>query len=140
MTTNFEEARQKLCESDGDNEQSCLFTIVELAIYYLKKDENQANKDAEQKAAEESKQKNSKYQEFTTGHLEDALTKVIKLLANLSTEEAVALDAFRAMKDLLSQFIAQVCQAVDRRNIEQNEEFILNAISCVTNILYYDTA
>jgi len=24
--------------------------------------------------------------------------------------------------------------------IEKNEEFILNAVSCITNILYYDTA
>ena len=78
--------------------------------------------------------------EFTTGHLEDAMTKVIKLLANLSTEEQVALDAFRTMRDMLSKFIMLVCEAVDRRNIESNEEFILNAISCVTNILYYDTA
>ena len=65
---------------------------------------------------------------------------MIKLLANLSTEEAVALDAFLPMKELLGSFIIQVCEAVDRRTIEQNEEFILNAISCVTNILYYDTA
>lgn len=43
------------------------------------------------------------------------------------------------MTELLSRFIGMVCEAVDRRNIEQNEEFILNAISCVTNILYYDT-
>ena len=78
--------------------------------------------------------------EFTTGHLEDALTKVIKLLANLSTEEEFALGAFKQMKPLLSDFISAVCKAVSRRTIESNEEFILNAISCVTNILYYDTA
>ena len=77
--------------------------------------------------------------EFTTGHLEDALTKIIKLLANLSTEEEFALTAFKSMNSLLSKFISQVCEAVDRRNIVQNEEFILNAISAVTNILYYDT-
>ena len=50
------------------------------------------------------------------------------------------MDAFRAMPQLLSKLIGQLCDAVDKRNIEQNEEFILNAISCVTNILYYDTA
>ena len=68
------------------------------------------------------------------------MTKVIKLLANLATEEAVALDAFRQMKALVSSFIGLVCDAVDKRSVEQSEEFILNAISCVTNILYYDTA
>lgn len=65
---------------------------------------------------------------------------MLKLLANLSTEEEGALEAFHGMKELLENFIDQVCKAVDRRSIEQNEEFILNAISCVTNILYYDTA
>ena len=67
------------------------------------------------------------------------MTKVIKLLANLSTEEEFAVDAFKSMNELLSKFIVQVCEAVDRRNIVQNEEFILNAISAITNILYYDT-
>ena len=65
---------------------------------------------------------------------------MIKLLANLSTEENVAIDAFRAMPELTSSLIEKICLATDRRSIERNEEFILNAISCVTNILYYDTA
>jgi len=29
-------------------------------------------------------------------------------------------------------------KAIDRRTIKNNEEFILNAISCITNILFYD--
>jgi len=61
-------------------------------------------------------------------------------MANLSTEENVALDAFTGMKEMLHDFIGKLCEAVNRRSIEQNEEFILNAISCVTNILYYDTS
>ena len=61
-------------------------------------------------------------------------------MANLSTEENVALDAFKGMKEMLDDFIGKLCEAVNRRSIEQNEEFILNAISCVTNILYYDTS
>ena len=60
-------------------------------------------------------------------------------MANLSTEEEFALDAFKSMTELLNKFILQVCDAVDRRSIVENEEFILNAISAVTNILYYDT-
>ena len=138
LTTNFEEARQRLCEQSASDEKSSFLLITELAVYYLEKD----SLTPEQRATEEeTKQaRNAKYQAFTTGNLEDALTKVIKLLANLSTEEVVALDAFRAMPQLLSKLIGQLCEAVDKRNIEQNEEFILNAISCVTNILYYDTA
>ena len=29
-------------------------------------------------------------------------------------------------------------EAIDKRTIEKHEEFILNAISCITNILFYD--
>ena len=135
LTTNFEEARQKLCETDNE-EKSSFSIILELASFYLDKDsQGRGDQPSEQKNV-----KNAKYQEFTTGSLEDALTKVIKLLANLSTEEVVALDAFRSMPDHVEKFIRQVCEAVNRRTIEANEEFILNAISCVTNILYYDTA
>ena len=38
LTTNFEEARQKLCESSGQNSKSSFLIIVELAVYYLEKD------------------------------------------------------------------------------------------------------
>lgn len=29
-------------------------------------------------------------------------------------------------------------KAIDKRTIDVNEEFILNAISCITNVLFYD--
>ena len=135
LTTNFEEARVKLCRKKAD-EKSCFLTITELACFYLDKD---AKGDTVAEA-EKSANKNTKYQEFTTGHLEDALTKIIKLLANLSTEESVAYEEFHQIRDLLNKFIEQLCLAVNRRTIEENEEFVLNAVSCITNILYYDTA
>lgn len=68
------------------------------------------------------------------------MTKIIKLLANLSIEESTAFDRFSTFKPLLGQFLTLLCGAVDRRSLEHNEEFILNAVSCITNILYYDTA
>jgi len=53
---------------------------------------------AQQETQEETKtvkqSKNKKYEEFSTGNLEDALTKIIKLLANLSTEEKIASSEF----------------------------------------------
>ena len=134
LTTNFEEARVKLCRRKED-EKSCFLTIIELACFYLEKDAQGSSTADGEKAA-----KNTKYHEFTTGHLEDALTKVIKLLANLSTEESIAYDEFHKMLDQLNEFIKQLCGAINRRNIEDNEEFVLNAVSCITNILYYDTS
>lgn len=35
-------------------------------------------------------------------------------------------------------FITTLVKAIDKRTINKNEEFILNAISCITNILFYD--
>ena len=94
LTTNFEEARVRLCRKKAA-EKSCFLTITELACFYLEKDAKGETIAEGEKAA-----KNSKYQEFTTGHLEDALTKIIKLLANLSIEESVAYQEFHQMKDL----------------------------------------
>jgi hypothetical protein len=34
--------------------------------------------------------------------------------------------------------VTSLVQAIDKRTIDNNEEFILNAISCLTNILFYD--
>jgi hypothetical protein len=44
--------------------------------------------------------KNKQYEEFSTGNLEDALTKILKLLANLSTEEKQASTEFQNLKML----------------------------------------
>ena len=38
----------------------------------------------------------------------------------------------------MQDFISHLVQAIDKRTIDKNEEFILNAISCITNILFYD--
>lgn len=79
-----------------------------------------------------------KYEEFSTGNIEDALTKLIKLLANLSTEEQYAHAQLVSKKEQIQLFISNLVKAIDKRTIDKNEEFILNAISCITNILFYD--
>lgn len=43
LTTNFEEARQKLCDKTGQ-EKSSFLIIVELAVNYLEKDSAAQNK------------------------------------------------------------------------------------------------
>ncbi len=105
LTTNFEEARQKLCEKESDVEKSSFLIITELALHYLEKDSAAAVGEKTEEESKKAPSKNAKYVEFTTGHLEDAMTKVIKLLANLSTEEEFALTAFKPMKELLGTFI-----------------------------------
>jgi hypothetical protein len=59
--------------------------MIELSTYYLQRDINPEMMVKATKPEEKTKGK-SKYEEFTSGNLEDAITKVIKLIANLSTE------------------------------------------------------
>lgn len=59
--------------------------MIELSTYYLQRDINPEMMVKAAKPEEKTKGK-SKYEEFTSGNLEDAITKVIKLIANLSTE------------------------------------------------------
>ena len=80
--------------------------------------------------------KAKKYEEFSAGNIEDAITKIIKLLANLATEEEFAHASL--VGEGTQELIGQLIQAVDKRTIDSNEEFILNAISCTTNLLFYD--
>jgi hypothetical protein len=68
--------------------------------------------------------------------MEDAVTKIVKLLANLSTEEEYANSQLHS--EQIQEFIEALIGAIDKRTIDKHEEFILNAISCITNILFYD--
>ena len=82
--------------------------------------------------------KTKKYEEFSAGNIEDAITKIVKLIANLSTEEEFAQKKLLEQLPLVQSFVGKLVQAIDKRTIEKNEEFILNAISCITNVLFYD--
>ena len=147
LTTNFEDARKALCAID--EKRSSFATLLELGNFYLvelKKGEGlktPAQMTSEKKPGSRSKtnkQLPTKYEEFSHGNLEDAVTKIIKLFANLATEEEVASQEFQTHKEPLGEFVKELSMAVSKSSLEQNEEFILNAVSCITNILYYDTA
>ena len=84
LTTHYEKARTELCQSPD-----CFGKVIGLALFYLDKDLNGAPvkevlKDAKSKKYEEF---SAGLDPFSSGNLEDAITKVVKLLANLSTEE-----------------------------------------------------
>mmetsp|Transcript_36960 Transcript_36960/g.56614 ORF Transcript_36960/g.56614 Transcript_36960/m.56614 type:complete len:82 (+) Transcript_36960:928-1173(+) len=67
-------------------QKDCFFKVISLAQFYLSKDSEGA-----QQAKEGGRElKSKKYDEFSSGNVEDALTKLVKLLANLSTEERYA--------------------------------------------------
>lgn len=121
--------------------------ILELGIFYLEKmkDGQGLKTPVAQMSSKKGSSKSkgdlpSRYEEFTQGNLEDAVQKLIKLFANLATEEETAMTEFQRLKQPLGQFVVELSSAITKCNIDQNEEFILNAVSCITNILYYDTA
>lgn len=105
LTTNFEEARIQLCEQ----KQTPVFeTILDLGIFYLQKmKDGQGHKtpatlmSSKKEAGSVKKNKGdlpSRYEEFTQGNLEDAVQKLIKLFANLATEEETAMSEFQRLK------------------------------------------
>ena len=70
------------------------------------------------------------------------MTKIVKLIANLSTDEQHAARDLQAISNtsLIGDFFGNLTRAISARQLAKSEEFILNAISCTTNILFYDTA
>lgn len=80
LTTHYTKARRELGQVEGSFKR-----IINLALFYLDKD---ISGEALREVPKDSKVK--KYEEFTAANLEDALTKVVKLIANLSTEEQLA--------------------------------------------------
>ena len=40
---------------------------------------------------------------------------------------------------LLNDFLNLMISSIERKTLEKSEEFILNAVSCATNLLFYDS-
>merc|ERR1711871_598523 len=64
----------------------------------------------------------------------DVLTKVIRVIANLAIDEEVGPSI------ALHGCTQRVVDILDRRRIDTSEELVLNAVSAVTNISFYDVA
>lgn len=71
---------------------------------------------------------------------EDTLVKLIRLIANISTDEQYVQTIVSEPqgKDLLNQYMSKMVAAIKRKKIAKSEEFILNAVSSATNLLFYD--
>ena len=118
LTTYFDEAREQL----GTAEE--IRKILNISILYFEREE--AGVDSSNKTL--------------GGNIEDTLVKMIRLVANICTDEQYV-DAVMigCGKDLLNDFMARMIAALERKRIQTSEEFILNAVSCATNMLFYDT-
>ena len=72
------------------------------------------------------------------GNIEDCMTKLIRLIANMATEEQSANEGLYEIREDVEITLKQCLKAVQRRSLEENDEFILNVISLLTNVLFYD--
>ena len=88
LTTHYEMARNELCQAEN-----CFGSVINLAQFYLEKDIEGENY-MRDTTAKDSKTK--KYDEFNAGNIEDTITKLVKLMANLSTEEEYAQSMLKA--------------------------------------------
>ena len=75
------------------------------------------------------------------GNTEDTLVKLIRLVANICTDEQYVHTLIKAKdgKEILNRYMGKMVAALKRKKIAKSEEFILNAVSCATNLLFYDT-
>ena len=80
-------ARSELCQAEN-----CFGNVITLADFYLQKDIQGAS--AMREIPRDAKTK--KYEEFSAGNIEDTITKIVKLMANLSTEEEYAQSKLKA--------------------------------------------
>ncbi len=125
LTTYSEEARDQL----GTVPEHTM-RILKVALTYFDKDENPS--EVPEPGAKGSKD---------MGSTEDTLVKLIRLVANICTDEQYihAILGEKQGKELLAQYMAKMVAAIRRKKIAKSEEFILNAVSCATNLLFYDT-
>ena len=48
------------------------------------------------------------------------------------------MEAAPSNQKLLNDYLSLMISAIERKTLEKSEEFILNAVSCATNLLFYD--
>lgn len=84
-------------------------------------------------------EKAGKREDSKLGSVEDCLVKLIRLVANLCTEEKIVIGILKGQKSLLEDFMSGMIKAIERKSLQTSEEFLLNAISCATNLLFFDT-
>jgi hypothetical protein len=94
LTTNYESARNEL------NDAHKLKEVMQLGVYYFKQDGAPQGDD--------KKTGLDRYDATSKSSFDDVLTKVVKLVANLATDEEAALDDLveaKKDKNLLDEFL-----------------------------------
>lgn len=120
LTTVYPESRQSLLKD------ARFFTkLIEASDTLFAKDLNK-------------KTTENKKGDFNRDSSEDALTKVIRLIANLLTEPQCK-KLLEINRKKVERFFRNSLQALQAKNLGNSEECILNIVACFTNFLFYDT-
>lgn len=77
--------------------------------------------------------------DFNRDSTEDALTKVIRLIANLLTEDKCK-KLLEISQKKIDKFFYSSMKSLDAKDLKTSEECILNIVACFTNFLFYDTS
>ncbi len=121
LTTTFDEAREQVSNH--------ISKIIKVAITYFKKD------------AEVGQAATGNKRDEMGANIEDTLVKLIRLIANICTDEQYMQTVLSSCgKDLIRDYMTHMIAAVERKKIAKSEELILNAVSCSTNLLFYDAS
>jgi hypothetical protein len=76
--------------------------------------------------------------DFNQESTEEALTKIIRLIANLLTEPN-SKKLLEINKQKIDMFFRRSMQTLQVKKLENSEEWILNIVAWFTNFLFYDT-
>lgn len=120
LTTLYSECRQSLIKD------ARFFTqLLELSHSFFEKD------------LQKKKSKDKKI-DFNQESTEEALTKIIRLIANLLTEPN-SKKLIEINKKKIDMFFRRSMQTLQVKKLENSEEWILNIVAWFTNFLFYDS-
>ncbi|PVD28492.1 hypothetical protein C0Q70_11080 [Pomacea canaliculata] len=124
LTAKNEQARQRLFQ-----EKDALDVLLNVLRTYNDMDKQGAHEVPAEPPLDESTENTS-----SINKVEDVLIKVIRVLANLSISEDVG--PFIAASP---QCITNLLHIIERKDITESEELILNCVAAVNNLTYYTT-
>ena len=68
----------------------------------------------------------------------ELLTKLIRVIANIATDGKLFPKLIESNLYELQEFLFLLVNSLELVSLEQNEEFVVNSISCLTNVLFFD--
>ena len=136
LTTYFEEAREQIALYPQSFSK-----ILQVALTYFEKEEQLVREGGNDRYIEDPKNPKGEPKLDPVNNfanIEDNLIKIIRLIANLSTDDTFTSKHLKSQQEKLNLFMSKLVESVQRKSIQKSEEFLFNAISCCTNIMFYD--